>query len=159
MEVERVCGNCTACCKTHGVFVLAKDSGTWCQHCNIGNGCQIYNERPTECQEFKCAWLNGKAGGSNYRPDKIGIVPEHRKIPGIGMTMWFWEFKEGSLTSTLTKNWTLRNLIVGNCVMHVPLAGKPKLYLPKSIDNFNLTFRMGQSGEEVEIVPFVLGMF
>jgi len=155
---QRTCGGCTACCKTHGVYELSKDAGIWCPHCEIGKGCKIYSERPTACQEFKCAWLIG-VGAPKHRPDKTKIVPEYRSIPGIGMAMWFWEASEEALNSKFTKRWTRRNLRVGNCVMHVPLVGSPKLYLPRGKDVPDASFRMDPSGEEVEIFPFLTGRF
>lgn len=151
--MKRNCGKCTACCKTHGVHETMKMPGVWCQHCTIGKGCQIYDTRPDECKSFQCAWLMG-IGGLHHQPDNTKIVPEYRGIPRIGTGMWFWELEKGALDSTFTRSWTLRNLSVGNCVMHVGVEGSPKLYLSKKVDNVNLSLVMDGTGRKVEIVPF-----
>ena len=126
--MERSCGGCTACCKTHGIFELQKIPGKWCPHCQVGNGCRIYSRRPQSCQVFRCMWLKG-LGSPEHRPDKTGIVPEIKMIPGIAMAMIFYEFVEGSLNSEFTRKWTLNNLRVGNCVAHVHLRGNYTIYL------------------------------
>ncbi len=150
---KRDCGNCTACCKTHGVFETFKMPGVWCEHCSIGKGCQIYEMRPDECRDFQCAWLMG-IGDLHHRPDITNIVPEYRDIVGIGMGMWFWELEKGALNSTFTRNWTRRNLSVGNCVMHVGVEGNPKLYLSNKVSDNGFRFVMDGTGREVEVVPF-----
>jgi len=153
--MERNCGECTACCKTHGVLEILKMSGKWCIYCNVGQGCGIYAKRPRECRVFKCAWLFGIDGsGPQHRPDKINIVPEYRKISGIGMAMWFWELEEGALRSDLTRKWSRRNLLLGNCVMHVSLDAGHKLYLPERIGDLDRSYVFGSPEEEIEIVPF-----
>ena len=149
--MERNCGGCTACCKTHGILSLMKMPGVWCQYCKTDKGCGIYEKRPAECREFKCSWLMG-IGGERHRPDKTRIVPEYREIPGIGMVMWFWEVREGSLDSCFTKSWTRRNLLAGNCVMHASLTGNHKLYLPQSLSDFHLSFVLNE--RNVDIVLF-----
>jgi hypothetical protein len=155
MNIVRTCGECTACCKTHGVRELKKSSGEWCEHCEIGKGCRIYTERPKECGEFKCAWLLGPKGGSiHHRPDRTKVVPDYREIPGIGTVMWFWEVEEKSLRSGFVRSWTRRNLLSGNCVMHVSLDGKHRLYLPEGFKGSKPDFVFGTSEEIVTVVYF-----
>ena len=151
--MERTCGGCTACCKTHAIFEIGKAPGQWCPHCEIGKGCKIYGERPKECREYQCQWRTG-IGGPRFRPDKTKIVPEHREIPGIGMAMWFFEVSEGALNSNFARKWTLRNLILGNCVMRVSLTARNALYLPKRVDGSGLAFRFENSQELVEVVQY-----
>lgn len=79
MSSERTCGGCTTCCKTHPIFRIEKHAAKWCQHCNIGKGCKIYNERPEECAGFKCQWLMGY-GLDSERPDIIKIVVDYCEI-------------------------------------------------------------------------------
>lgn len=150
--MERTCGGCTACCKTHGVLEILKMAGVWCTHCKIGEGCGIYGERPHECQKFKCAWLMG-VSSSRRRPDKTKVVPEYRTAGILGIVMWFWEVREGALESKFTKQWTERNLGVGNCVMHVSLSGSRTLYLRKGKDDSDLSFTLGMREQDVKIVP------
>jgi hypothetical protein len=43
--------------------------------CHVGNGCTIYDSRPSSCREWKCNWLLGLIGrDERRRPDKLGLV-------------------------------------------------------------------------------------
>jgi len=72
-DQPRLCGGCTACCKTHEIRALAKPPGHWCPHCRPGEGCVIYAERPEECRTFACLWLRG-FGPDRIRPDRTRVV-------------------------------------------------------------------------------------
>ena len=54
------CGTCTACCRVFAIPALNKPAGQWCQHCDIGVGCKIYNSRPQTCVEYECLWLQSQ---------------------------------------------------------------------------------------------------
>lgn len=69
----RTCDTCTACCFTHAVTAIAKPGGEWCRHCEIGSGCRIYLDRPEQCREFSCLWLQGWAS-EHDRPDRLKVV-------------------------------------------------------------------------------------
>ena len=74
------CGTCTACCRVFDIPELKKPAGTWCQHCAIGKGCKVYDDRPQMCREFECLWLM-----SQKRPDprehmKPGMRPDKCKV-------------------------------------------------------------------------------
>jgi Fe-S-cluster containining protein len=46
----------------------------WCEHAMPScGGCAIYDQRPSECREFNCLWIQGVME-DKHRPDKIGIV-------------------------------------------------------------------------------------
>ena len=72
------CGTCTACCKIMIVEELSKPSNTWCRHCKIGEGCEIYESRPDACRVYECVWLQSQRGGKPLplalRPDKSRVV-------------------------------------------------------------------------------------
>ena len=72
----RTCGNCTMCCKILGVDdeKLKKPANKWCQHCAIGLGCGVYEDRPKPCQEFECLWLQNETIPEDLRPDKTHVV-------------------------------------------------------------------------------------
>lgn len=82
-NTERSCGDCAACCKTHAVVELKKSDGTWCAYCSSRKRCDIYDERPASCREFRCAWLKG-SGGEDERPDKTRIVCTTEAVPYRG---------------------------------------------------------------------------
>jgi hypothetical protein len=62
------------CCKLMGVKELKKDPGLWCQHCDVGRGCKVYEERPGTCREYQCIWLQQEALGDDLRPDRCKVV-------------------------------------------------------------------------------------
>jgi hypothetical protein len=77
-ENGRSCGECTACCTTHGVAELKKTLFTKCQHV-CKSGCAIYSQRPQSCRDFMCSWRSPMWADmwhltNNCRPDKLGLV-------------------------------------------------------------------------------------
>jgi hypothetical protein len=80
---ENLCGSCTMCCKIMGVEEISKPVDTWCASCDKGQGCRVYDTRPTSCREFECVWLwtqkNAAAQGEEpmheaLRPDRSKVV-------------------------------------------------------------------------------------
>lgn len=163
MNNERDCGGCTACCKTHGVFSILKMAGSWCKHCDVGSGCQIYTDRPIECREFSCVWRLGMGGGLESRPDKSGIVPVYSEFPVIGMVLSFWEFREGALEHEYTKSWTKQNLSKGRFVAHVPISGNHKLFLPRGVKISDAkvfeNIVIDMSDKKLDVIPFQKNRF
>lgn len=72
----RQCGNCTVCCFVPAVPELEKPINTWCHHCEISQGCKIYEKRPQQCKDFNCLWLTNFWMDDELRPDKSGIMFE-----------------------------------------------------------------------------------
>jgi hypothetical protein len=71
--MSRACGDCTVCCTLTFVPELNKVEGVTCINCD--NGCSIYENRPTSCRGFSCAWLSGNIP-EELRPDKVGVMIE-----------------------------------------------------------------------------------
>lgn len=73
-----LCGSCTACCRVYAIPSLNKPAGKWCDHCAIGKGCKVYEERPELCVEFACLWLQSHQRGNpmpdEMRPDRCKVV-------------------------------------------------------------------------------------
>lgn len=63
------------CCKLTEVPELNKQVHTWCQHCEKGVGCNIYEQRPASCQAYRCVWLSGGLP-ADLRPDKSKVIFE-----------------------------------------------------------------------------------
>ena len=72
------CDTCTLCCKTMKVHELDKAAHRWCRHCNIGEGCAIYETRPESCRIYDCLWLQtqqlSRPMAAELRPDRCRIV-------------------------------------------------------------------------------------
>lgn len=77
-SLDNKCGTCTMCCKILFVNELKKPKNTWCEHCAIGTGCKVYQDRPASCAGFKCLWLQSQEGFQKLpfklRPDKCKVV-------------------------------------------------------------------------------------
>jgi hypothetical protein len=69
---KRECGDCSLCCKLPEInyFKEKKESFKWCDNCNVGVGCKIYNERPKGCRDFYCLYHGGL---TNLKPNKVGF--------------------------------------------------------------------------------------
>lgn len=105
------CGECTACCYTHGVDELGKPSFTRCVHLGyveaLGReGCTIYADRPESCRKMACSWLQGKLGrGAAMRPNNFGLVASGHVDEGIGPTAHILEVTPGAVNRPDALKW------------------------------------------------------
>ena len=76
LVANRECGECTACC----VDLLIDDENfkkpadQACANLMEKGGCKIYNQRPSVCQDWYCAWRFMAQLDENWRPDRSGIL-------------------------------------------------------------------------------------
>jgi len=84
------CGTCTACCRVFHIPEFNKPAGKWCDHCDIGKGCKIYEARPKACREFACLWLQSQTRENPHerlapelRPDRSKVVLSPSTNPNI----------------------------------------------------------------------------
>lgn len=68
------CGECTLCCELPYIKELNKPTYTLCSFCD--NGCTIHDNKPKECSDFKCAYLQMKKVSVKMRPDNCGVIFE-----------------------------------------------------------------------------------
>ena len=73
-SIKNLCGECTLCCTLFKVDWLEKPENTPCIHCDTG--CAIHNEKPKECTDFNCSYIQSSVDNENMRPDKCGIIFE-----------------------------------------------------------------------------------
>jgi hypothetical protein len=73
-SVEKVCGDCTLCCKVMAIEELAKPASSWCLHCKPGHGCVIYAARPAECRAYSCLWLLDDRLDRRWKPSRSRFV-------------------------------------------------------------------------------------
>jgi len=62
------------CCKLVAVHELQKPAQSWCRHCTIGAGCQIYDTRPDDCRTFYCGWLLDPGMTDAWQPSRSKMV-------------------------------------------------------------------------------------
>jgi hypothetical protein len=81
----RECGGCTSCCRDLTIDApdLKKPPGILCVHCAPGQGCGIYQARPSVCDGFYCGWRQIPFLDEGWRPDRseILITPASKHIP------------------------------------------------------------------------------
>jgi hypothetical protein len=158
---ERMCGNCTACCFTHGIPEIHKDPNRWCVECKQGKGCKIYATRPPGCVDFSCQWKKGILH-LNDRPDKSGIVVDYNEfiIDGKTLTVGMLfeaEMQKGKRASPKFWKQTIalfRSLNVS--ILVLPIKGEPIVYVEDSkINDLRLIGRVFQmdDGRAVNIAP------
>lgn len=72
----RSCGSCTACCSFPPIHAeaLQKPANTLCPHCTVGQGCTVYDTRPTVCRGFFCGWFFLEELGPEWHPSRSGVV-------------------------------------------------------------------------------------
>ncbi len=87
MTERNRCGSCTMCCKTIGVTDIDKPPNVWCGHCEIGQGCKIYETRPTSCRTYECLWFSNDWMADELRPDRCKIVFEEIEEDRIVLAM------------------------------------------------------------------------
>lgn len=76
LSKKRKCGSCNLCCNYFLIHELNKPAMEWCQRCDIGKGCKIYDQRPAESIEFSCVWLVNprKLLGEHWFPAKSNMI-------------------------------------------------------------------------------------
>jgi hypothetical protein len=161
MALQRKCGGCTACCKTHAIAEINKPTKEWCPHCLIGKGCAIYGSHPRTCQGYHCEWLDGY-GREEERPDKSKVVLEVQPNVYFGQALAIFEVEEWGLNSEFVRRVTREFLQKGTPVAHLPLAGAPRLYLSPDMDTYGIDPQLTNpdgSKKSFEVVPFAHGRF
>jgi hypothetical protein len=70
----RSCGDCTLCCKVFDVPVMNKPRDKWCQKCQPGKGCAIWQDRPEFCRDFHCLWVKDVRLEPQWQPNHCKFV-------------------------------------------------------------------------------------
>lgn len=141
--ITRSCGGCTACCKTHIGDVMKARGGEYCDACQLGSGCVIYEDRPEGCQVYRCLWVCGK-GEDPDRPDLLGVVMDMKVVEFQDedqVALNLWEVVDGAIDSRRVQDIAVANTDVGNIVITRPYKQPPKYYFPKgkfSVDEQHL---------------------
>ena len=133
-EIQRTCGECSECCKTHAIIELKKRAGKWCGFRIKGQGCRIYQKRPIGCVDFQCQWLKGH-GEDSDRPDRTGIVVDFSDfvLEAIGKIkiVVLMEGRNGVFGEKYGKMLVSSYLNFGYLVLQKYLSGKEVVMVPQ----------------------------
>jgi hypothetical protein len=91
--IDRKCGDCSLCCKLLDVLPTPDDpftklGGKWCQHCKVGVGCTIYEQRYKICREYECDWLAEESIPDYWCPRKSKMILGHERRDGGGILLY-----------------------------------------------------------------------
>lgn len=76
------CASCSLCCKLPRIPELSKPAGVPCSNLDPScERCTIYADRPLVCQDFNCAWVDGRAG-AEWRPVDSHMVV-YQQFPNV----------------------------------------------------------------------------
>ncbi len=86
LTAMRQCGSCHACCilPSVGAPGFEKGGGVRCSKLKKNGRCGVYNKRPDECRDFKCAWLAGMMPPDfDLPPRELGLMVGATEIDGF----------------------------------------------------------------------------
>lgn len=92
-QLNRQCGDCQACCFTHGIEEINKPKFQACPNQCL-NGCSIYGDHPPSCKNYTCLWIEDKLP-IECKPDLFGIVL-NAEVTSFGITIMAFEAWEDS---------------------------------------------------------------
>ncbi|OGZ68802.1 MAG: hypothetical protein A3D44_02285 [Candidatus Staskawiczbacteria bacterium RIFCSPHIGHO2_02_FULL_42_22] len=131
--------------------------GEYCDFCQIGKGCSIYERRPFACQVYRCLWVCGK-GEESDRPDRLKIVLDLKAVHFYEediVALNLWEVEEGAINQPRVQQIMVANIEGGNVVVCRPYQEEPTYYFPKGV------FSADEQQEFIEILkrtPGALGV-
>lgn len=70
------CNGCGMCCYIPPIQKLNKEPSVWCEHYIQGKGCNDYDNRPEECRNYRCLYLDSQNLPDDIKPDNCGVIIE-----------------------------------------------------------------------------------
>ena len=103
--VNRECGSCTACCEGWVSGEAYGEPFYTGRHCHfLDKGCTIYQDRPSACAAFKCAWIESQQIPNWMKPEysKVILYNKHE-----GDMKWLCMVEMGSKVDSSVLVWVL----------------------------------------------------
>jgi hypothetical protein len=116
----KACGTCMMCCKVLPISTqeLTKPPGAWCRHAVTGEGCGIYETRPSTCRTFYCQWMIDPSLPLEWKPDRARLVIESsEKLLLITVDQNFPDAWTESPYLAAIKKWAVEGAAVGRLVL------------------------------------------
>jgi len=118
------CGACNVCCDVVGVDALGKPYYARCPHLHCASatgGCGIYETRPHQCADYRCAWHLGLLGPrTDRRPLECGVLFQFEQAPGGRWRLAAYETRPGALLTESTQ-FLIRLIVTHKKTRHLAL--------------------------------------
>ena len=136
----RNCEDCNMCCKLPEInyFEKKKKSHKWCENCEIGVGCKIYEKRPKGCRDFTCAYIENF---TDLKPNKVGFIifPQNEmSYVHKVLTVYCEEFKLQNFIKNIKKDWKMQKMVENKWAFHIRYNkddDKLAIYDPNAFDD------------------------
>lgn len=136
----RNCNDCNMCCKLPEInyFEKKKKSHKWCENCEIGVGCKIYEKRPKGCRDFTCAYIENF---TDLKPNKVGFIifPQNEmSYVHKVLTVYCEEFKLQNFIKNIKKDWKMQKMVENKWAFHIRYNqddDKLAIYDPNAFDD------------------------
>tara|TARA_R100000426_G_scaffold7639_2_gene9229 strand:- start:938 stop:1432 length:495 start_codon:yes stop_codon:yes gene_type:complete len=136
----RNCSDCNMCCKLPEInyFEKKKKSHKWCENCEIGVGCKIYEKRPKGCRDFTCAYIENF---TDLKPNKVGFIifPQNEmSYVHKVLTVYCEEFKLQNFIKNIKKDWKMQKMVENKWAFHIRYNqddDKLAIYDPNAFDD------------------------
>ena len=136
----RNCNDCNMCCKLPEInyFEKKKKSHKWCENCDIGVGCKIYEKRPKGCRDFTCAYIENF---TDLKPNKVGFIifPQNEmSYVHKVLTVYCEEFKLQNFIKNIKKDWKMQKMVENKWAFHIRYNqddDKLAIYDPNAFDD------------------------
>lgn len=137
---ERVCGQCSECCKgyltgiAHGYHFSRDNQCHFLDTDRCGGGCSIYDQRPEMCSSYQCEWLRHKVMFPNWmKPDKSKVIVTHREVVYKEEPLLWWSAVECDRDmDAKVLSWLVQNTIAKGINLHYML-NQQNYYLGSSV--------------------------
>lgn len=134
--MKRECGSCHVCCVQVPVAAFEKPAGVPCHHLNViqpCGACGIYEQRPSECKVYTCAWLDGLLS-DELKPDATGLLFEMCSIAWPRPLKLLMGFEHAAGAIERFKQQLDESAVAGVVIGIVPLDGSGPIVFAQEDD-------------------------
>ncbi len=153
----RRCDGCSACCYVSRLASFEKPAYTQCPH-QVGRGCDIYSDRPDNCQTFQCGWTKG-FGKDRDRPDRLGVFLTFMTTPDFGRIARLHmvgdvEFDDENVISFVGRAQLIeKHIVVGVTQVGLVILGGPTELVAKYRQSLRRSEAEGQDTGFLDLAP------
>lgn len=144
------CGGCTLCCDLLEVKLLGKSANAACSHCTSGDGCAIWDQRPSVCRRYICLWHANPKFPDALRPDRCGALFEPVRDEKIVIV---------NVDLTRPHAWRLgvvdsmiRRFLAAGTAVVVIVGAEKHMILPEGVERRSVLDRLHRGAQQLGLV-------